>query len=97
MKTNKHKSFRRDPKTDVFFRRKLGADQKKKVFAKIEVLFCRKLGVDQKKKAFAKIEVLFRRKLGEDHKKKGLCRNLKHFFFRITIPAEFGAIFDRTL
>ena len=52
-----------------------------------------------KNKGFAeslKTDVFCHRQLGEDEK-KGLRRNLKCVFVWITIPAEFGAIFDRTL
>ena len=61
------------------------------------MFFRRKLAEDQKKRSSPKTEVFFRRKLGEDQKKKGLGRKLKCFCFEITIPAEFRAIFDRTL
>ena len=45
----------------MFFRRKLGKDQKKGLR--------RKLGEDQKKRSSPKAEVFFRRKLDEDKKK----------------------------
>ena len=63
------------------------------------MFFRQKLGEDQKKrkkKVFAENWSVFFAEIGEDQKKKGLRRRLKCFFFWITIPAEFGAIFDRT-
>ena len=69
----------------MIFQWKLGDIHKKKVFAQIQRLFLAEI---------KNLTAFFLPKTG-DLQKKGL--RLKCFFVYITVPAEFGAIFDWTL